>query len=60
MALLQDDNEKARLEAEMEGNGATSAILAELRAGRATAKERQTAVRRCIMLPDDPLTQNAC
>ena len=45
---MQDDDEKSRIEAEMEGNPETAAILSELSAGRASARERQTAVERQI------------
>jgi len=48
LARAQDDDEKGRIEAEMGGSPETASILAELHAGRASAKERQTAVERQI------------
>jgi pre-mRNA-splicing helicase BRR2 len=48
LSRVQDDEEKARVEAEMAGDDEAASILAQLRAGRASAKERQTAMERQI------------
>lgn len=48
LARAQDDEERGRIEAEMEGSPDTEAILDALRSTRATARERQSAVERNI------------
>jgi len=48
LARAQDEDEKGRIEAEMAGNEDAAAILVQLRTGRASAKERQTAMERQI------------
>jgi pre-mRNA-splicing helicase BRR2 len=49
LARAQNEEEVARLEAEMEANADTVKILKELHATRASARERQNAMeRRCV------------
>eukprot|EP00887_Chlorella_sp_A99_P002917 scaffold6.g2917.t1 len=48
LARAQDDEERARIEAEMEGGEDTRPILEALHATRATARERQTDMERKI------------